>query len=414
MKNNLILLTSEFPYGKSEAFLETELPYLANNFSKVIIIPTKKTTLTASRPVPKNCIIETSIVNKKNNESNITRLLSKLVLSFLFLFFYKELALLIPNRLNAKTLSRLLTYTRDAILARKTLNQLQSKEQLTVSGTLIYTYWCSGSTFGAVLTRLKYSVISRVHRGDLYEELYPEDYIPFRSETLSKIHSIYSISEDGVRYLSKKYPVFKGKFKLSRLGISIPETLPKASNLNTFVVVSCSSINQNKRVVSIAKYLKKIAVKESKKNIEWHHFGTGPKLEELQNQINKSPKNLTTNLHGHIENKILLDWYSKNFVHVFINLSKSEGIPVSIMEACSFGVPILATNVGGTSELVDNNSGWLINPDLEDSKILIALSQAMRDEPLRKNKSENARNKCSAFFDSDKNYPEFVEMIKSI
>ena len=34
--------------------------------------------------------------------------------------------------------------------------------------------------------------------------------------------------------------------------------------------------------------------------------------------------------------------------HVFLNVSSSEGVPVSIIEAMSFGIPCIATNVGGT------------------------------------------------------------------
>jgi len=46
-----------------------------------------------------------------------------------------------------------------------------------------------------------------------------------------------------------------------------------------------------------------------------------------------------------------------------MNLSETEGIPVSIMEAQSAGVPILATNLGGTSEIVNNENGFLVEKD---------------------------------------------------
>jgi len=44
----------------------------------------------------------------------------------------------------------------------------------------------------------------------------------------------------------------------------------------------------------------------------------------------------------------VLNYYASNPVDVFINTSSSEGLPVSIMEAMSFGIPVIATNVGGT------------------------------------------------------------------
>lgn len=41
-------------------------------------------------------------------------------------------------------------------------------------------------------------------------------------------------------------------------------------------------------------------------------------------------------------------------------MSDSEGIPVSIMEAMSFGIPVIARNVGGMSEIVNEENGLLL------------------------------------------------------
>ena len=49
-----------------------------------------------------------------------------------------------------------------------------------------------------------------------------------------------------------------------------------------------------------------------------------------------------------------MDYYIKNnHFDVFINLSKFEGLPVSIIEAISFGVPVFATDAGGSREAVN-------------------------------------------------------------
>ena len=44
-------------------------------------------------------------------------------------------------------------------------------------------------------------------------------------------------------------------------------------------------------------------------------------------------------------------------VDLFLTVSANEGIPVSIMEAQSFGIPVIATDVGGISEIVNNVNG---------------------------------------------------------
>ncbi|MFR4320263.1 MAG: glycosyltransferase [Blautia massiliensis (ex Durand et al. 2017)] len=45
-----------------------------------------------------------------------------------------------------------------------------------------------------------------------------------------------------------------------------------------------------------------------------------------------------------------------------MNVSSSEGIPVSIMEATSFGIPGIATDAGGTKEIIrDKENGVLLS-----------------------------------------------------
>jgi phosphatidylinositol alpha-1,6-mannosyltransferase len=55
--------------------------------------------------------------------------------------------------------------------------------------------------------------------------------------------------------------------------------------------------------------------------------------------------------------------------------SRSEGLPVALIEALSFGIPVVASSVGGIPETVNaGNCGWLVPP--EDP---IALEQALRE-----------------------------------
>ena len=69
---------------------------------------------------------------------------------------------------------------------------------------------------------------------------------------------------------------------------------------------------------------------------------------------------------GAIQNVEVYKYYNEHCADLFINVSSSEGLPVSIMEAISFGIPVIATDVGGTGEIVKNGiSGFLINRDFE-------------------------------------------------
>ena len=93
-------------------------------------------------------------------------------------------------------------------------------------------------------------------------------------------------------------------------------------------------------------------------------------------------------------------------VFFFVNVSESEGIPVSIMEAASFGIPIIATDVGGTSEIVDNSNGFLI----ENNKLIFEDVAFYLESALSLGESEymsrrvNSRKKWLELYNSSNNF----------
>ena len=65
-----------------------------------------------------------------------------------------------------------------------------------------------------------------------------------------------------------------------------------------------------------------------------------------------------------------MHYYEETPVSCVVNVSSSEGLPVALMEACSFGFPCIATEVGGTPEAVrDGVTGCLLgkNPSPEEN-----------------------------------------------
>jgi len=87
---------------------------------------------------------------------------------------------------------------------------------------------------------------------------------------------------------------------------------------------------------------------------------------------------------------ILGDSRFKHFADsdIFVLPSYSEGLPLSILEAMAFGLPIIATDVGAISEVVKSKNGILIRPkDAEGLKKAIQkiLDSPKRDEYMKNN-----------------------------
>lgn len=84
--------------------------------------------------------------------------------------------------------------------------------------------------------------------------------------------------------------------------------------------------------------------------------------------------------------------------HIFTLASLDEGIPVAVMEAMAMEVPAIVTDVGGTSELVDNGvDGILVRPE-NPAEMADAVSMVLQNKELALSLSKESRKKITAKF----------------
>jgi L-malate glycosyltransferase len=83
---------------------------------------------------------------------------------------------------------------------------------------------------------------------------------------------------------------------------------------------------------------------------------------------------------------------------VFLLTSVSEGIPVTILEAMAAGVPVVATNVGGVPELLNDGVTGLLAPAGDAASLADALLRLAGDPVLRGQFAERARRHAESEF----------------
>jgi len=83
---------------------------------------------------------------------------------------------------------------------------------------------------------------------------------------------------------------------------------------------------------------------------------------------------------------------------VFVLPSLAEGISNTILEAMATGLPVVATNVGGNSELVADGSTGLLVPRSDPDALAAAIRCYVETPDLRRRHGENARKRCEAEF----------------
>jgi glycosyltransferase involved in cell wall biosynthesis len=98
---------------------------------------------------------------------------------------------------------------------------------------------------------------------------------------------------------------------------------------------------------------------------------------------------------------------------VFALISNYEALPISIIEAMRSGMSIIATDVGGVSELIDNSySGVLVKKGDVDS--LVGAFFSMRDRSMRERLGTRAREKYLSCFTSEKMSLETFKFYRQI
>lgn len=83
---------------------------------------------------------------------------------------------------------------------------------------------------------------------------------------------------------------------------------------------------------------------------------------------------------------------------VFVLPSFAEGVPVSLMEAMACGVPVIATNVGGVTELIEHGLSGLVVAPSDEVALKKAISSYIDNPELRTNIRKSARNTVETDF----------------
>jgi glycosyltransferase involved in cell wall biosynthesis len=183
----------------------------------------------------------------------------------------------------------------------------------------------------------------------------------------------------------------------------------------SFRIVTCSSLIKLKRIDLIITALGNL---RTDRKIVWNHFGEGhlqKEMKDLAQGMLGHLKNIEYQFMGQIQNSELLKFYSENKIDLFINTSSSEGIPVSIMEAQSFGIPVIATDVGGVREIVVEGTGSVLSADFKTEQLteIIQFYIGMPDEEANKMR-KNAYNNWGRSFNASENYKNFILKVNSI
>jgi glycosyltransferase involved in cell wall biosynthesis len=147
-------------------------------------------------------------------------------------------------------------------------------------------------------------------------------------------------------------------------------------------------ISREKSIDVIILAFNKIVKKHIKTNLIL--IGDGPEKNKLISLVKKLKMQNKVIFTGFIDRNKLI---SENLVllgDVFITASKTENQPVSILEAISFGLPVIGVNMKGIPELVENNKNGFLFKEDDIKEITRHMENLLMNKKLRDRMSKGS------------------------
>ena len=405
MHKTCILITCDYPYDTGESFIENEIDYLSRVFQKIYIFPINAhNTDKMTRTPPKNS--EVFPIGCVHSVARIP------IYVFKGLFSHNN-ELKIWNLNPKRMVVNLYARGRSAYIYNFILKKIKECH-IDCGNTMIYSYWFTDQALVAGMLRNSLEshfptikAVSRAHRYDLYWEENTAGYLPYQDISLKYLDSVHPCSDDGSNYLKRKYPIYSDKITTARLGTKDFGLAPQSEKT---VFVTCCSLKKIKRISLFAEAFSVLAKENSE--CHWYCIGDGEEYAEIKKIIENNHIEDKVTLVGRLTNRQVIEFYIKNPISYFVNVSTSEGVPVSIMEAMSFGIPIIATNVGGSGEIVNEQNGVLLSPDINKEElvaVLLKVNSLSKQEFLKKRKA--ARMMWENLSSAEKNYNKWCDIL---
>ena len=395
----LVYITAQAPYGKGETFINEEMLAIKDK-SEIFIFPRN----------PEEEIFHKEAETLRNYTIWLPLINLKMFLNLLLFLIIKPQIweIIISIFRYSQTLPILI---KNLIVLPKGVYISEIIRKMKIDH--IHAHW--GSTTSTIayvvsqLTGIPWSFT--LHRWDIKEN-------NMLKEKAKTAKFVRVISRDGynevLRIIGDEYI---DKCFLLHMGVDIPKLKigREKKDKDDFIIATPANLVE----VKGHKYLIEAIdmLKRKGYNVKCYFLGDGPLRRDLEKTVNEMSLEAIVIFKGAIPHNQLLELYANKEVDCVIlpsivtDKGEHEGIPVSLMEAMVYKIPVISTNTGGIPELLNNGAGIIVEQK-DPYELAEAIETLIKNERLRRELGEGGYRKVMEEFSLPSIVTKLLELMK--
>jgi glycosyltransferase involved in cell wall biosynthesis len=353
----IVYVTANLPYGTDEAFLVPEIAALKALGHEVLIVPRSP----RGGAVHGQHLIESS-VSEGLISSKILRSASRI------------------STQKWRVMADRIRSSRSTSVAAKNLAILPKAAWLAEIASRwkadhIHCHW-AGTTATMAMAASEWSGIPwsfTLHRWDIVEN----NLLVEKARSASLVRFI---SEDGLSMARERGLPASDHVRVIHMGVEMPSVRSTPGRQVCLCPARLVEIKGHRYLLEAWKKVRELGIRARL----WL-AGDGPLRSSIEAQATALNIRDSVRLLGTVSHSVLLEMYKSGGIALTVLPSIElgngghEGIPVALMEAMSYGVPVIGTRAGGTPELIRNGSGVIVEPG--NVPELASAIQSMLDHP---------------------------------
>jgi colanic acid/amylovoran biosynthesis glycosyltransferase len=263
--------------------------------------------------------------------------------------------------------------------------------------------------YAAALAGIPFSFMA--HANDIFER-------PLLiKEKIKRSHRTISISSFNIDIMAN-YGGDRQKIDIVRCGVDSTADTIKENDKNVhgpFVIGTLGRLVEKKGIDTLIRSAE--TLKRKKIDFQVQIAGDGPLHDQLIKQVEAAHLTQEVIFLGALPHSQVLEWMKTLDAFVLAGKKDSngdmDGIPVVLMEAMNFGIPVVSTRLSGIPELViHDETGLLCDPE-NDKQLAIALIDISKSKELVQRLTEAAKQHIINEFDQKLNASRLLNMFNS-